>query len=89
MSYFSHNPEAYDEICVKAITDKLLLNASLDATEEQYEFLQLVVDNLYHARVPIKPGAFGQFCNLTDGLLDWAHEEIVCREQKFWERLVP
>ena len=45
MSYFSHNPEAYDEIMVKGVTDKLLLNAAEDATEEQREFLENIISN--------------------------------------------
>ena len=88
MSYFSHNPEAYDEIMVKAVTDKLLLNAAVDATEEQREFLEEIVSNLMAANVKHMKGKFDQF-NVWDALTAWAHEELMDQERAFWDRKVP
>ena len=88
MSYFSHNPEAYDDILVKAICDKLEVNAGIDATEEQREFLEQIVGELYHARVKAGRGKFDQFC-VTDALIDWAHDEAMSQEQRYWDGMVP
>lgn len=89
MSYFSENPEAYDDISIRGICDRLLVEAGIDATEDQYEFLKAIVENLYIARVPVKPGDFNQFLNVTDALLDWSHEQRLDQERRFWDSKVP
>ena len=88
MSYFSHNPEAYDEIMVKGVTDKLLLNAAEDATEEQREFLESIVLNLYAANVKHIKGNSNQF-DVWDALTAWAHDEVMSQEQRYWDGMVP
>ena len=87
MSYFSHNPEAYDEIMVKGVTDKLLLNAAEDATEEQREFLENIISNLCAANV--KHSRNVGWADVFEDLVAWAHDEVMSQEQRYFERFVP
>jgi len=87
MSYFSHNPEAYDEIMVKAVTNKLLLNAGRDATEDEREFLECIISNLNAANV--KHNRSVKWADVFEDLVAWAHEELADQEQAFWDSKVP
>ncbi len=87
MSYFSHHPEAYEDIMVKGVTNKLLLNAAEDATEEQREFLEAIVSNLCAANV--KHSRNVEWANVWEDLVAWAHDEVMSQERRYWDRFVP
>lgn len=87
MSYFSHNPEALDEICVKAIAQKLYAETGID-DEEKREVVYEVASALYAARIPKAPDT-AMPSTVTEALMLWAHEEMADQEQAFWDSFVP
>lgn len=86
MSYFSHNPEAYDEILAKGIARKMVSYAGLDCPENDEEDLrktfEAFISNLQSDHEP-------KMRQVYDILIEWSHEEIQDQEQAYWERFVP
>lgn len=87
MSYFSHNPEAYDEICVKAIAQRLYAETGID-DEDKREVVLEVASALYNARIP-KARDTAMPSTVTEALMDWAREEMRDQEQAYWDSMVP
>ncbi len=87
MSYFSHHPEAWDEICIKAIAERLYQETGID-DENQREVVLAVADALYHARIP-RARDTAVPSDVADALMEWAHEEVKDQEQAYWERFIP
>jgi uncharacterized Fe-S cluster-containing MiaB family protein len=88
MSYFSHHPEAYDEICAKGIARKMTSYAGLDCQatgvdeEEIRSQFEAFISNLQCDTDP-------KMLQVYDALITWAQEEVNDQEQAFWERGVP
>lgn len=77
MSWASHNPELYDEICERGIVNKII------RTVEQYandcppeDDVALIVSALY------------QEDTVRDALLSWANSSICDAEANHWARQV-
>ena len=87
MSYFSHNPEAYDEICVQAIAQRLYAETGID-DEDKREVIVEVARALYEARIP-KARDTAMPSTVTEALLEWAKENLKDAEQAYWDSFVP
>lgn len=83
MSYWSHNPEKYDEICNKGIADYLFnqLGIDLDSFEDPVE-ISLITQDIV---------AFLQenYQETWDKLLLKAQKEVRESEQTYWEGFIP
>ena len=85
MSYFSHNPEAYDEIEVKGIARKLgrfVTPQSSGDEERTYAEIEEMLVNLQNADDPHAKEVY--HC-----LADWAHEEINDETSAYFDKWVP
>ena len=69
MSWASHNPELYDEICLNGIFNKLQCQKGLTQPDNDVDR-----EALAHIRDTY------EFYNVWLCLMDWAHEEIVAAE---------
>ena len=78
MSYFSHHPEAYDEILAKGIARKI---ANYAGEDDRSQF-EAFISNL---QCDLNPA----MRRVYDTLIEWAHGEIVDEERAYWERFVP
>jgi hypothetical protein len=82
MSYWSHNPEVYQEICNKAIVRKLVANMPYEDyffTEEQVKsMLSSALDELSIDK---------EFSKAYDALLDWAQKEVSDGEANYFADL--
>lgn len=87
MSYFSHNPEALDDICIKAIAQRLYAETGID-DEEKRETILEVAAALYEARIP-KARDTAVPSTVTEALMEWASEEMRDQEQAFWDSFIP
>ena len=77
MSYWSHNPEKYDEICNQGITEWLLNEASFDGSSvDASEVLLGVIDHLKLAY----PEIWGK-------LLTNAQKQVSEVERDYWDSL--
>ena len=73
MSWASHNPELYQEICNKGITNKLL---SLNKwNQPRNDEVMTFLDELEASEI-------GRL--VYDVLLTWAHEQVVQAEANYW-----
>jgi len=70
MSWASHNPELYDEICLNGIFEKLQRHKGLTQPDGEID-----KESLAHIRDT------HEFYNVWLCLMDWAHEEIVAAER--------
>jgi len=78
MSYWSENPEAYDECELMGIADKLQSFVNL-VDRGPFEYL---VEQLQHSNTPVDK-------KLLDALREWANIEITDRINTWFERYVP
>ena len=76
MSYWSHNPEKYDEICNQGIVEWLLSEAGFEGNDDSGGVLLGVVDHLKLAY----PEIWGKL--LTD-----AQKHISDVEENYWSSL--
>ncbi len=77
MSWASHNPELYDEICLNGILGKLQHHKGLAQPDKEID-----KDSLAYIR-----DTYG-FYNVWLCLMDWAHEEISAAERAHFADLV-
>ena len=91
MNYFSHHPEAHDEIVVKGIARKMVGYAGLDWTptkeyprgeEDSQRVFEAFISNLQCDSSPVMR-------RVCETLIEWAHGEINDEEQAYWESFVP
>lgn len=85
MSYWSENPEAYDECERKGIARKLASWLGFEMADEQESFesdVEYIIDQLNHSREPGDK-------KLMDALREWANAEIVDRTNTYFERFIP
>ena len=87
MGYFTNNPEALENICIKAIAQKLYAATGID-DEEKRETILEVASALYEARIPKAPDT-AMPSTVTEALMLWAREEMADQEQAFWDSFVP
>jgi len=71
MSWASHNPEKWDEICKQGICDKLY-KMTFDGLIDLEPGIEDVVDVLYEVR------------GIGQKLVEWSTEEINKREADYW-----
>ena len=79
MGWASHHPEAYDEICISAIKDKLMntldkMYPENDLTEDQYTMLAEAM--------------YGDYRYLRPAALAWAAADVTGRELDYWSQRV-
>jgi len=91
MSYFSHHPEAYDEILAKGIARKMTSYVGLDCPptkesprgeEDSRTVFEAFILNLQLDSSPVMRRLYGT-------LIEWAQAEINDEEQAYWERFIP
>ena len=76
MSYWSHNPEKYDEICNEGIAGWLLNEAGFDGSDDPGGVLTGVLDHLKLA-----------YPEIWDKLLKDAQEYVSKAEKDYWNSL--
>ena len=84
MSYFSHNPEAWDEIERKGVARKLASVCTLTVFSQ--EEVEQILDCLF---VELQCPGKAEDAKVWNALTEWANEEIKDQERSFWERMVP
>jgi len=84
MSYFSHHPEAWDEIEVNGIANKLL---SYFEGDEKDDDLRERLKNIL-AEIQCPNQKYPKDMVLWDALRDWAHDQIGSSEQDYWDSFV-
>jgi len=90
MGYFSHNPEAYDDIMVNGVA-RALSSYSPEAQKEQggavrqEEIEEVLKGILMEMLYDYKPEAR----KIWSALTDWAFDSIQSAEQAYWESFVP
>lgn len=77
MSWASHNPELYDEMCVKGVVNKLLEHRIRKLVDEE-DVLEYV-ENLAAGNNPVEQV-------IWEVLRDWASDEIIDVEQNHFAR---
>lgn len=82
MSYWSHHPEEYDQLCRRAIAEKLVhSNKWYRFTEEEVEsYLENMLDSCEGREIAYK---------IYDVLCDWASKETSEKEREYFNDLVP
>lgn len=83
MSYFSHHPEAYDEIEVKGVVDKLLSYFDDDDTDDELRERLMAIMAEIQAPSQKHPKDMVLWTQLTD----WASDEIASQVQCYFENL--
>ena len=87
MSYFSHNPEAYEEIECKGIARKfasIWVSVWPDTDQDSIEeLLRGVIEE-----IKCKPFQTKEERTLEEALRAWAHIEIKDQEQAYFERFI-
>lgn len=71
MSWAAHNPEAYEEICINGIVDKMTITESDSDSAIVHEVIEFIAENC--------PDAF-------TALVTWAHEKIAKAESSYFTR---
>ena len=90
MSYFSHNPEAWDEIEHRGVARKLAsiwvdvwnLKTAVEQEEVEEKLAGVFSELTCGPRTSAER-------KLWDALTDWAREDIQDQEQAYWERFIP
>jgi len=75
MSWASHNPELYEEICVRGVVNRILKSRFRTIMEESE--VRDYVENLAEGTTPID-------CIMWEVLMDWAATEIVDAECNYF-----
>lgn len=83
MSYFSHHPEAWDEIERKGIVKKLVSYAGFDIPETEENASSFFENLLSNMQLDHDP----PIRQIYEMLRVWATEEIEGAEQEYWESL--
>ena len=85
MSYFSHHPEAWDEIECKGIANKMVSYSGMDGPNEidaAHDAFEAFISNLECDKSSVMRRVYDTLC-------EWAHGEITDEERAYWERFVP
>jgi hypothetical protein len=73
MSFGSENPELWDEICKRGITNKVAALAEKDGVDDIDDYtVETIVHSLY------------EVTKIRNALLDWAHDEVCNSEADHW-----
>jgi len=85
MSYFSHHPEAYDQIEVKGVVSSLLSYFRDDSDDED---LRARLSEIM-GEIQCPSTKYPKDRVVWDALVEWASDSIKSAEQSYWDSFVP